>query len=206
MPDDPTPKGPKGKGKLPKWALPVGAVVILGGILYLRMHKKEEPASATEPGTQGLSNQSFIPVTGENVAGMGAAGSGSVGSEGSSGTNSELLAEIIRGNREAETRFREEVVNTLHTGGGAPTTPAPEGGFAAPPPPYYPTPAPAPAPAPPPPPRPSAKCPSSFPDYNPADGPVGPNSCYKYSRDRCPDKGRPYKHVYQNGRVVCSPT
>jgi hypothetical protein len=200
--------------------LVIGSVLAIGALIYLMRKKKqrEEPTLGTEPGA--LTSQAFIPVTGENVAGIGAGGGGlSYGGQPPQESNTALL-EYIKSNKEdtlkheeLERNFFAELINKLGTGGGAPgsqSTPAPSPS-PTPAPPYAPPSPPTPAPpyAPPQPPAPSpiptAKCPSSFPLYNPADGPPGPNSCYKYSRDRCPGP-RPFKHVYENGRVVCSPT
>jgi hypothetical protein len=49
---------------------------------------------------------------------------------------------------------------------------------------------------------PSAKCPPTFPNHNPANGPVGPKSCFKNcSHDECHNgkKSRANGHCYQDG-------
>lgn len=137
MPDK-TPKGPKVKGVNKKYAVPAVIIVGIALALYLKKKKAVEPSSVsgTEPGTQGLSNQSFIPVTGENVAGVGASGGGTT----ESSNNTQLLTEIIRGDRESTQEqnvqnqdFIKSIVEGLRVGGGAPTETAPVGVVAAPP-------------------------------------------------------------------------
>lgn len=203
------------KGKLPKWALPVGAAVIIGGVIVLRKRKANQ-GQATEPGAEGLSNQSFIPVTGENVAGVGAGNYGGTGEN-----NNAFLAELLKGNaeqqreqskqfqeymrennlqtqtgQEAERNFLRELLANLGTGGGAPTTGGAVGTVTAPPvlaPPAAPAP-PAPAPSPPPAPPVASGCPASFPNK-------GPHGCWRWSRTKtgagcsC--------HGYQNGVLEC---
>jgi hypothetical protein len=198
MPDKP--KAPQGK-KLPKWAIPVGAVAVVGIVLFLKKKQAPTEGNATEPGTSGLSNQSFIPVTGENVAGVGASGGGTVES---GSNNTELLREIIKGDKESAVEqskeqhlFFEQLIASLGTGGGAPSTPAPAGGVAAPPPESQPAapPAvapPAPAPAPPPPAPKPAGCPGSFPLR-------GPHGCYHDITCGNGCQG----HRYQNGMTEC---
>ena len=49
---------------------------------------------------------------------------------------------------------------------------------------------------------PAARCPSSHPNYNPANGPVGPASCFQNcGHDECHGgrKSREHAHCYQNG-------
>jgi hypothetical protein len=214
-----TPPTPKVKGKLPKWAIPVGIAGIFAVIIVLRK-RKPAAGNATEPGAEGLTNQSFIPVTGENVAGVGA---GNYGSS-SSSNNEAFLREFLReqkeegtvrrqeekgeqqGIREREQSFYEKIFANLGTGGGAPASSGAPGISVAPPPEAAPAPSPPPASPPPPAPAPPApKCSGEFGIWNPANGAPSPHSCYKYSRDRCADKRWPYKHVYGDGHVVCSP-
>lgn len=152
----PKPKAPSGK-KVPKWAIPVGGAVAVGLVILLLKKKGSGSENATEPGTEGLSNQSFIPVTGENVAGVGAGG-GVGGGETGSGNNDTVLAELIKGDNEKSekqeernNKFMESIIANLGTGGGAPSTPA-AGTVSAPAPETQPAAAaaaPAPAPAPP---------------------------------------------------------
>jgi hypothetical protein len=148
-------KGPTGK-KLPKWAIPVGAAGVVLVVLVLKKKSSATASNATEPGTEGLSNQSFIPVTGENVAGVGASGAGLSGVGGETGNNEALLAEIIKGDKEDRTtqeqqnkEFLGQLLANLGTGGGAPSTPAVSGGVTVPPPETQPTPTPTPTPPPP---------------------------------------------------------
>jgi hypothetical protein len=136
---DKTPKAPKVKGVNKKYAVP--AVIVLGIALALYLKKKKEVAPSEVSGTElgageGLSRQSFIPVTGENVAGVGASGS----TESSTSSNTELLTEIIRGDRESNQEqnaqnqeFLKAITESLRTGGGAPTETAPVGVVTAPP-------------------------------------------------------------------------
>lgn len=160
MPDK-TPKGPKVKGVNKKYAVPAVIIVGIALALYLKKKKAVEPSSVsgTEPGTQGLSNQSFIPVTGENVAGVGAGGGGT--SE-SGSNNTQLLTEIIRGDRESNQEqivqnqeFLKSIMENLRVGGGAPTETAPVGVVSAPPQGGATPPPPPPPPAKPPPAKPS---------------------------------------------------
>jgi len=204
MAEPTTPKGKIGGKKLPKWAIPAGAVGVVLIVLMLKKKRAASEASATEPGTEGLSNQSFIPVTGENVAGVGAglSGGGSAGGEG--GNNTELLTEIIKGSKEESAANaqsnRELIAALLGTGGGAPSSSGPQGTVqagapetqpAAPP-----TPAPAPAPkkAPPPPDRCGAGSHADFPNGTPPD-------CWRVSRTR--SGGGCECHGHQNGKLVC---
>jgi hypothetical protein len=212
---------PKGK-KLPKWAIPVGIAAAVAIFIVLR--KKPAKGKATEPGAEGLTNQSFIPVTSENVSGAGASYYPTTPAnnenllvnflkeqnEESAATRKEQQVEN-RESIERERNFFETILSNLGTGGGAPTAGGPAGVTVAPapeaatPPTPQPVVAPTPAPTPAPPAPPKAKCPSDFPDWNPANGAPAPHSCYKYSRERCNNKAYPYKHVYQDGHVVCSP-
>lgn len=213
------PPTPKVKGKLPKWAIPVGIAVALAAIIVLK--KRKSTGKATEPGAEGLTNQSFIPVTGENVAGMGTPFGGSSGSSNNEGLLTNFLKEqqqentVRQGeervaNRESierEQSFFQQIISNLGTGGGAPNSSGAPGTTTAPAPPAT-TPGPSPPPyTPPPAPPPAPPAPSCGPGWiwNPADGAPGPHSCWKYSRDRCPAP-RIYKHVYQDGHVVCAST
>lgn len=223
-----TKTSPKVKGKKPpKWLIPVVVVAGIGLVLFLRKKSQASGTNATEPGAQGLSNQSFIPVTGENVPGVGAGGyGGASGGESGSGSlldfftgqlQSQEQQRIQQGlenkeNRESEREFWKEIVGHLGTGGGAPVsggnpgtiTTEGQGGakgtggstgvnsevphiVGSSPQPI------------------TSKCPSSYPNYNPANGAPGPKSCWKYSKDRCPPP-RIFKHVYEDGNVVCAST
>lgn len=184
--------------KLPKWALPVGAVGVVAAVLYLR--KKKSGEAAAEPSnTEQLNRQSFIPVTGENVAGVGASGgSGSSGSgEGSSNLMEflKLQSEENKESRAQEQGFFREVISTL-TGGGAPTSQAPAGVVQAPaqggatPSPPAPNP-PAPNPPAPSPPK-GNRCPPSHP-Y------VGPHGCFANVTCGNGCAG----HRYTNGTTEC---
>lgn len=198
MPDKP--KAPQGK-KLPKWVIPAGAVTVVAIVLYLRKKSSSTEGNATEPGTSGLSNQSFIPVTGENVAGMGSGGGSGGGTVEGSSNNEEALRELIKGNQEAnkesqqESRaFFEKALERLGTGGGAPSSPAAQGGVTAPPPESQPaqqqrTPSPTPAPKPVPKP---AGCPSSHPNS-------GPHGCFQNMTCGNGCAG----HRYVNGTTEC---
>lgn len=211
-----TPKTPSGK-KLPKWAIPVGIAGVLALVIVLRK-KKGTSSSATEPGAQGLTNQSFIPVTGENVAGVGAGNYG----EHTSTNNEAYLREFLKEQneegrtrraeekvegqttREREQSFYEKIIGNLGAGGGAPssqgapgTTTAPPETHAAPP---SPSPQPQP-PAPPAPPTPVASCPPGW-KHNPAYGAPSPHSCYHESRETC-HSGKCHIHGYQDGHEVC---
>jgi len=213
----------KNQGKLPKWVI---LVAVAGVAAFVILRKKTTPttSNATELGAQGLSSQSFIPVTGENVAGVGAGYGASQGegvgaltqlftSEQEQTQNymreqkleqAEIRTQQEQENREArqgEHEYITALIESLKTGGGPPASSG--AGTSPAPPTVQPSPPPTPAP---PPPAPAASCPSSYPDYNPANGAPGPHSCYKYSRERCSNPQYPYKHVYQDGHVVCSPS
>ncbi len=180
----------------------LGSVIAIGGVLYLMRKKKqsEEPTVATEAGA--LTSQAFIPVTGENVAGLGSGGGG-YSTGGSQEANSQLLEYINLNNQkqehreEVEKNFLNGLIEKLGTGGGppGPEGPAgPQGPPAAPP--ASPTPTPSPPTKP-------ASCPSAYPHYNPAKGKVGPQSCYKIGK--CNNKSRPVAHDYQSGPTECVP-
>lgn len=149
-----TPTSPKVKGKkIPPLAIGAAAIAAVGIVIYLRKKAASSTGtSSSEPGTEGLSNQSFIPVTGENVGGVGASGGG-----GSSNTNGEgaLLGEVLKTNiesekeqnkefqefiansdkenRESQAKFYESVTANLGTGGGSQAAPGAPGTVTAPP-------------------------------------------------------------------------
>lgn len=202
------------KPKIPKkFVIPIGVAVAIGLIVYLRK-RKTSASSATEPGAEGLTNQSFIPVTGEHTPGVGA---GAYGGGGGTSENQGFVMELLKGNQEsqresskefqeyiasqnqqtlssqeAERTFLRELLANLGTGGGAPSTPGGGGVVSAPPPPAAP-PAPTPPPAVPAPPGP-AGCPGDFP-YR------GPHGCWRWSRQKT---GQGCScHGYQNGVLEC---
>ncbi len=134
---DTTPKPKVGK-KLPKWAIPVGGAAAVALIFLLMKSKKaasETPtANATGAEGEGLTNQSFIPVTGSE-GGAGAGGYGyTANGESSAASNTEtttLLSELLKSNQESSIKqqennqkFTESVIANLGTGGGAPSTTA----------------------------------------------------------------------------------
>lgn len=201
-------KAPKPKvgKKLPKWAIPVGAAGVILAVLIIKKKQSATAGSATEPGTEGLSNQSFIPVTGENVAGVGAGG-GISGGETGANDNQALLAELIKSNKEeqgaqdrANKEFLAGILANLGTGGGAPSSSGPQGTTVAPAPetqPYQPpTPAPTPQPkkAPPPAERCGAGTHAEFPNGSPPD-------CWRVSRTK--SGGGCECHGHQNGHLEC---
>lgn len=194
-----------GGKKLPKWAIPAGAVGVVLIVLMLKKKQAANSGNATEPGTEGLSNQSFIPVTGENVAGVGASGLSGVGGSEGGGNNTELLAEIIKGNKEdqvaqnaANQEFLRSLIGGMGTGGGAPSTAAPEGAVAAPAPQTQPAAPPVAAPKPAKAPTPAARCGAGV----HADFPNGtPPDCWRVSRTK---SGNGCEcHGHQNGQLVC---
>ena len=107
-----------------------GALVLV----YILKKKKEKEETGT-PGSE-YTSQSFIPVTGENVAGVGAGGSGGFGGETGSGSLlesqknyqeliSSFLTQETESRRESEANNREffkglEESIRSQTGGGAP--------------------------------------------------------------------------------------
>lgn len=211
MADNPASGAVKGAKKLPKWALAVGAAAVVGGVWYYKKHEATtNESNATPTADQGLTNQSFIPVTGEG-GGAGAVGS-SVGSTEATGSLIELLKSQTQEEKEANKETREEIkqekatfLETIKglTGGGAPTSQAPGGTVAAPPaveqsapqqapvaPPAAPPP-PTPAPAPPP------KCPSDYP-YQGTGGGTG-LKCYQITKS---SQGCECHH-YRNGESDC---
>lgn len=193
-----------GGKKLPKWAIPAGAVGVVLIVLMLKKKQAANAGSATEPGAEGLSNQSFIPVTGENVAGVGASGIGGFGG-GESSSNDTLFAELLKSNKEdqvaqnqANQEFLRSLVGNLGTGGGAPATSAPEGTVAAPAPQTQPAAPPVAAPKPAKAPQPAAKCGvgahADFPNGSPPD-------CWRVSRTK--SGGGCECHGHQNGQLAC---
>jgi len=133
-------KAPPAKGKkLPKWALIAGGVGIVGVVYYVKKNKESTEGNATAPADQGLTSQAFIPVTGENVGGVGAGGGGSVGGESGTSALLGLVTEENKQNqefqREQNTALREYLASSTAetqrnfqetlkglTGGGAPST------------------------------------------------------------------------------------
>jgi hypothetical protein len=204
--------------KLPKWVIPVVAAGLLA-VIVLRK-KQSAGTKATEVGSEGLTNQSFIPVTGENVAGVGAANYAAA--EQSSNLQSiftqeqqrtqeymkeqrqeqkETTEQFVRQGqeqREAERNWIQELISTLRTGGGAPSTPAGGGSTPVPPPPTQtPTPPPAPPPYTPPP----APAPPANPCHNPAFPNPGPHGCWRWSRTKTGSGCS--CHGYENGVLEC---
>lgn len=209
--------------KIPKWAIPVGIVTVAGVAYYVYKKKKanEEQPKATEQNPYLA--QSFIPVTAENVAGVGA-----VSNYPSTGGLEEGLAlinaqtenrnkifeflegrernkseqQITAGQRQGEKEALQfewrktlaEMTNNL-TGGGAPVGNTAEGTVTAPAPPGAVATV---APSTPPSNTPSApNCPPDFPLYNPAPG----KGCYRISRTTT--KGGCLCHGYPSGQLEC---
>ena len=186
--------------KLPKWAIPVGAVALGGGYLLYKKKKKDE-----ESVKQGEVNpylaQSFIPVTAENVAGVGAV-RGVGGEENNTALldaqkeNEQLIFSLLE-NQQQASREREaanfEFIKALRetttsvTGGGAPTGGAATGTVVA-----TTTGGSSPVTN-----TPQGGCPSDFPLYNPAPG----KGCYRISRHKSP--GGCICHGYKNGKLEC---
>jgi hypothetical protein len=146
MPNDivPTTDGPAQGKKLSKGV--IIALVAGGGFLLYYLYKKKKEGEVSATGEGGYTGQSFIPVTGENVAGVGAPGSGG-GSIGGESAGFEALLQANKENNEAtqnylksgqeaqkeinrennEARIKEaEIKNTSSTaaitGGGAPAS------------------------------------------------------------------------------------
>lgn len=139
---------PKATKKLPKWVfIGVGVAVLALIIIERNRRKTTEATNATEPGSQGLTNQSFIPVVGENTPGAGASFGGSSGEQ--FGNISQLFSQEQEQTREymreqkqeskeqraEEHAWLKEIIGNLGTGGGAPTGGTPPGVTPAPPPP-----------------------------------------------------------------------
>lgn len=138
-----TPKTPQGKGpKANKKTMLIVGGAALAILVFLFLHKKSSESAgtkATEPGTEGLSNQSFIPVTGENVAGIGAGSGGGASGESGSGST-QVLSEFFtqeqqstreymqaqqqesKEARQNEKEWLSSVLANLGTGGGSPTS------------------------------------------------------------------------------------
>lgn len=142
---------PTGKKANKKTMLIVGGVA-LAVLAFVLLRKKSESggaSNATEPGTQGLSNQSFIPVQGENVAGVGAGAGGGASGESGGGTSAltdfftqeqERTREYMQAqqieNKENQQQQREwlsTLYANLGSGGGAQTEKGPPGVVVAPP-------------------------------------------------------------------------
>lgn len=210
--------------KPPRWILPVGAIVLIGGGFYILKKKKEKEEEPKATEVNPYLAQSFIPVTANNVAGVGAVSMGtgpSVG-EGEALLNAQeenrksifeflenkenrksterLAASERQGEREGlqfERDLRlQELTNNL-TGGGAPVSNSNPGVIAVPP--VVPTVAP-PEPSAPPaqsPPAVGNGCPPEFPLFNPAPG----KGCYRISRTKT--GGGCECHGYKSGELEC---
>ena len=201
------------KGKqLPKW----GYIAIIGGavVLFLYYRKKKSEEGPANPYTA----QSFIPVTGENVAGAGASGiapSTTIPAPEEGKTldallkseeqyNNAILAYLQTAQRTenpktttAELKELIELSKQLAPtgggpshegqigsgagGGGSPSGGTPKTPVATPPA--------------------VNSCPSSFPNYNPANGRPSIHSCYRISREKAKRKGYVI-HGYQDGHEV----
>lgn len=199
--------GPKKKLSKNTYLLIGGGAIILFFIYRSKKKKEEEGTGTANPYTA----QSFIPVTGENVAGVGAGGYSGGAPAGESQAfsilqaaqkeNTEFLTNFLKSSKEekeANDKANKEFLTTLVgslSGGGAPS----QGQLA-------------PAPVPVAPAtggggsgatgtnRPSG-CPSSFPNYNSRNGAPGPKSCYRISRERAKKSGYVI-HGYQDGHEV----
>jgi hypothetical protein len=196
----------KGAKKIPPWALAVGGIVVIGGVIYYKKHEKApNESNATPTADQGLTNQSFIPVTGEG-GGVGAVGS-SVGGTEATGSLIELLKSQTQESKEQNQQIRQELkeekttfLETVRglTGGGAPTSQAPAGSVSATPGTSGSAPQSSPStPASPAPPAPAAKCPSNYPN----EGTGGGNGlkCYAVTKS---SQGCECHH-YRNGEYDC---
>jgi hypothetical protein len=205
--------------KIPPWAWAVGAVGLGAGIYLYKKHG--EKAKAEVESSKETASEAPVIAGVENpyeefpysIGGGGVGGGGAVGNALESqnelrelfGTQGTQLKEFEQGFTQSEQEFNQKLLTQLReageqarqqtpqtvgqgAGGGVPTTPTP--GVVTAPPPVTAAPS----------------CPPAFPDHNAARGPVSSRSCYKYSRERCANKAMPYKHVYQNGEVVCSPS
>jgi hypothetical protein len=190
---------PTGK-KLPMWVwIAGGGAVVVGVYIYKKKKEKEEE----EPSKNPYTAQSFIPVTAENVAGVGApqvSGGGVANTE-----NLQFLTQLFQSQRETQREeeagnraFTAELLKTVRetassqipqvtvvTGGGAPAS-----GPSAAGPPSGGTPKSTPA---------APTCPSDFPNYNPARG-AAPGACWRWSRTtsngcKC--------HGYKSGALEC---
>ena len=212
--------------KLPKKTLIIGGVAVLGigYLIYRRKRNAEQEPKATE--VNPYLAQSFIPVTANNVGGVGAlSGVGSTESNTAlfeaQKENQKTILEFLEGKdarklqreenaeRKAEGKAEREFSlaeflaehNLNLTGGGAPVGNTNEGTVTAPAPI---TPAPAPPPSPPPAPAPpntnqggAGSCPAEFPLYNPAPG----KGCYRISRTQT--AGGCICHGYKSGKLEC---
>lgn len=208
--------------KLPKWAIPVGIVTVAGVAYYVYKKKKknEEEPKATEQNPYLA--QSFIPITAENVAGVGAVANYPTGGteeglallnaqqenqgrifeflEGKERNKSEerIAASERQGEKEARQfewqRTLAEMTNNL-TGGGAPVGNTAVGTVTASAPPgAVATVAPS---TPPSNTNTGGGCPPDFPLYNPAPG----KGCYRISRTTT--QGGCQCHGYKSGQLEC---
>lgn len=185
----------KGK-KLSKNAI---ILIVVGGgafLLWYKAKKKKEEENGPPPGTNAYTAQSFIPVTGENVAGAGASGGGSTvlrepeanqalikAEEENLKTIAAYLTSAQKPYSESEHERQPVTINV--TGGGPPSNSQP--GSASPPSGGSPG-------SKPPPPHGTSKCPSSHPHS-------GPHGCY---RDEIDPHNHAYVcHIYQNGTKEC---
>lgn len=207
--------------KPPKWALPVGIVILIGGAYYIYKKKHEGTQEKVTEQNPYLA-QSFIPVTAENVTGVGAVRSAPSGEEGTAllqaaQENQSKIFEFI--NNKEDRRTQEKITESERqgekeglqferqlrlaeltqslTGGGSPSSNPNPGTVTA-------TLAPgsvAPPIASPPAPSSNAptssNCPADFPLFNPEPG----RGCYRISRTTT--QGGCICHGYKNGQLEC---
>ncbi len=108
VPTERVPSSNKPGKKIPKVAI-IGIGVGALALLYFLKKKKEKEESS--PTGSEYTSQSFIPVTGENVAGVGAGGSGNFGGESNSSALLEAqksYQEIVQSFLTSETESRRE--------------------------------------------------------------------------------------------------
>ncbi len=132
------PGGMKVAGK----KVPFTVIVLIGGavVVGLVAFKKKSSGTAGSSEEAELGRQAFIPVTAENVGGVGAGGGGMSSGNGAElgqlltqqQANSEWLAEFLK-EQQQENRTLYETLSKTLSGGGAPTSTNPVGVVNAPP-------------------------------------------------------------------------
>lgn len=194
-------KGLAGRFKgLPPWVY-IGAVGVGVGVVWYVMHNNQAAAAATaqdQSGTNTDPGYSYSTSSGDAYPG-GAIGGGASYPYDTSQTQQPLTADD----------FISLISTLLPTGGGTQVDTGANDHYTPPsitvniPPSATPTPTAQAPSAPTHTTSPAPSCPTSFPKYNPAEGPVGKKSCYKCERNTTSSKNKyPWVHVYQDGHKI----
>jgi len=203
--------------KIPPWGYALGAIGLGAAFWYYKKHKEEKELAESTTSEVGTTE---VPYSGEPEGypysvggGGGGLAGGAVGNpnetaqefhelfgniqsfekesaQGQSEFDKSIAQSIAESNKSVGEILKgsfESLKNTTIAaggGGGAPSSPGPGGTTTAQPPPTA-----------------APSCPSAFPEYNPARGPVGEHSCYRQSRTK--SGGGCGCHGYQDGKLEC---